>query len=109
MSHAPLLDAGVSPLLSVCPQLVVRWIFRKLTEVQDQAGDRALGAQAGKFKSTLILVIFGFLYVKHHLGSRNGSWTRKLQAVWRSGEKMENKGLGSAENPSLQGEVSQIW
>lgn len=44
-------------------------------------GDRALGAQAGKFKSSLILVIFSFLYVKHHPGSRNASWTRKLQAV----------------------------
>lgn len=44
-------------------------------------GDRALGALAGKFKSTLILVIFGFLYVKHHPGSRNSSWTRKFQAV----------------------------
>lgn len=37
MSQAPLLDAGVSPLLSVRPQLVVRWIYSKLTEVQDQA------------------------------------------------------------------------
>lgn len=44
-------------------------------------GDRALGAEAGKFKTSLILVIFGFLYVKHHPGSRNASWTRKLQAV----------------------------
>lgn len=44
-------------------------------------GNRALGAEAGKFKSSLILVIFGFLYVKHHPGSRNASWTRKLQAV----------------------------
>lgn len=46
-----------------------------------------LVAVVQKFKSAL--VIFGFLYVKHHTGSRNVSWTRKCQAVleaWEDGE-----------------------
>lgn len=72
MSQDPLLDAGVSPLLSVCPQLVSRQIYGKFTEVQAQdSGLESNRTEAGEFKSTLTLLIFSFLYIKHHPGSRN--------------------------------------
>lgn len=62
-------------------------------------GNRTLVAKPGKFKSALTLVIFGFRVKECFQGSYKLSLSGK----------MGNKGPGSAENPRVQGEVSQTW